>query len=143
MVTLLKGEDKGRFARYFAIPVGEKTRNTWISRTDYDVYGADVVMSILQERKCARRSKCWVNIRNIRPVRQWHDAMEREDRRVSLKQFELEFNLSHGSVWDVRECIGCPRVRGRWMPEHLSPTPESRQNGHPTDKPPVLHKWRR
>jgi hypothetical protein len=28
MVTLLKGEDKGRFARYFAIPVGEKTRNT-------------------------------------------------------------------------------------------------------------------
>jgi hypothetical protein len=36
------------------------------------------------------------------------DAMEREDRRVSLKQFELKFNLSHGSVRDiVLECIGC------------------------------------
>jgi hypothetical protein len=35
------------------------------------------------------------------------DAIELEDRHVSLRQFELAFILSHGNVWDiVRECIG-------------------------------------
>jgi hypothetical protein len=65
--------------------------------------------------------------------------MEREDRRVSLKQFELQCNLSHCSVCDIiHECIGCLTVRSRWMPEQVSPTPESRQNGHLTDQPPAL-----
>jgi hypothetical protein len=70
MVTLLKGEDKGRVAPYFAIPVGKKHGRREYPGRIMTVYGADVVMSIQQMRKCARRSKCWVNIRNnIRPVR--------------------------------------------------------------------------
>ena len=55
MVTLLKGEDKGRVARYFAIPVGKKHGTLEYPGRIMTVDGADVVMSIQQVRKCARR----------------------------------------------------------------------------------------
>lgn len=57
MVTLLKGEDKGRVARYFAIRVGKKHETREYPGRVMTVYGADVMVSIQQVRKCARRCK--------------------------------------------------------------------------------------
>jgi hypothetical protein len=57
MVTLLKAEDKGRVARYFAIPVDKKHGTREYSGRITTVYGADVMVSIQQMRKCARRCK--------------------------------------------------------------------------------------
>jgi hypothetical protein len=85
------------------------------------VYGADVMVFIQQVRKCPRRCKWLGEYQGTAsdPFVSDMDAMEREDRRVSLKQFELECNLSHCSVCGIiHECIGCLRVHSRWMPEH-------------------------
>lgn len=57
MVTVLKGEDKGRIARYFAIPVDKKHGTREYPGRIMTVYDADVMVSIQQVRKCARRCK--------------------------------------------------------------------------------------
>jgi len=57
MVTLLKGGDRGRVARYFVIPVGKKHGTREYPGRIMTVYGADVMVSIQQMRKCARRCK--------------------------------------------------------------------------------------
>jgi hypothetical protein len=46
MVTLLKGEDKGRVVRHLAIPVGKKHGTPEYPGRIMTVYGADMVMSI-------------------------------------------------------------------------------------------------
>jgi hypothetical protein len=56
MVTLLKGEDKGRVAYYFAIPVVKKHGTRECPRRT--AYGADVMTSIQEVQKCARLCKC-------------------------------------------------------------------------------------
>jgi hypothetical protein len=57
MMTLLKGEGKGRIARYFPIPVGKKHGTREYPGRIATVYGADVMVSIQQMQKCARRCK--------------------------------------------------------------------------------------
>ena len=43
------------------------------------------------------------------------------NRRVLLKELEEQFNLSHGTIWDiVHECLGYRKVCSRWVPRQLT-----------------------
>ena len=43
------------------------------------------------------------------------------NRRVLLKELEEQFNLSHGTIWDiVHERLGYRKVCSRWVPRQLT-----------------------
>lgn len=107
---LAESRGQGKSCALFCDSCGQKTRNAWIFRTDYDCVWCrcDGVHPTNAEMCQTLQVIGWISGTASDPFDSDMDAMEREDRRVSLKQFELKFNLSHGSVRDiVLECIGC------------------------------------
>jgi hypothetical protein len=49
------------------------------------------------------------------------DADAQADRRVSIAQLEIRFNLSQSTIWDIiHERLGYRKVCSRWIPRQLS-----------------------
>jgi hypothetical protein len=49
------------------------------------------------------------------------DTALQADRRVSIAQLEIRFNLSRGTIWDtVHERLGYRKVCFRWVPQQLT-----------------------
>ena len=54
----------------------------------------------------------------------------RANRRVLLKDLEEQFNLSHGTIWDiVHECLGHRKVCSRWVPRQLTEDHKKNRSG--------------
>jgi len=106
------------------------TAPTQIHRESQTVYGSDV-MSVHHVRKCCREFSGYrVSVtdeqRSGRPSTSADlvPAVEETvhaNRRVLLKQLEEQFNLSHGTIWDiVHESLGYRKVCSRWVPRQLT-----------------------
>jgi hypothetical protein len=49
------------------------------------------------------------------------DAAVQADRRLSIAQLEIRFNLPRGTIWDnVHESLGYRKVCSRWVPRQLT-----------------------
>jgi hypothetical protein len=101
-----------------------------IHRELVTVYGANV-MTVQRVRKWYREFDSGrVNVmdeqRSGRPstsadLVQDIDAAMQADRRVSIVQSEIRFNLSRGTIWDiVHESLGCSKHCCRWVPRQLT-----------------------
>jgi hypothetical protein len=65
------------------------------------------------------------------------DAAVKVDRRVSISQLEIRFNLYRGTIWDiVHECLGYRKVCSRWVPRQLTNEHKRHAWGHPCIKLP-------
>jgi hypothetical protein len=88
------------------------------------VYGANVVtvqhvhkwcrefdsgrVNVMDEQRCCLPSTSADLVQDI------HAAVQ-ADRRVSIDQLEIRFNLSRGTIWDiVHERLGYSKVCSRW-----------------------------
>jgi hypothetical protein len=111
MAILLKEEDKGRGARYYAIPVGKSTEPVNIHRRIMAVYGADV-MSVQQGGNGAmtlpviaynERGQKWPSV-NIRHFRQSHGRSCAAGQMCTAEARRADIQcLTH----TVLECVSC------------------------------------
>jgi hypothetical protein len=60
------------------------------------------------------------------------DAAVQADRRVSIAQLEIRFNLSRGTIWGiVHERLSYRKVCSRWVPRQLTDEHKKTRMGHP------------
>jgi hypothetical protein len=60
------------------------------------------------------------------------DASVQADRRVSIAQLEIRFNLSRGTIWDiVHERLGYRKVCSKWISRQLTDEHKGHEWGHP------------
>jgi hypothetical protein len=109
--------------------MGKKVPSVEIHRELVTVYGANVI--IVHVRKWYREFESGkVNVMDEKrsgwsstsaDLVQDIDAAVQADRRVSIVQLEIRFNLSRGTIWDVvDESIGYRKVCSRWVPRQLT-----------------------
>ena len=97
-----------------------------IHREIQAVYGSNVMTMQHVQKWCREFSGCRVSVtdeqRSGRPSTSADlvPAIEenvRANRQVLLKELEEQFNLSHGTIWDiVHERLGYRKVCSRWVP---------------------------
>ena len=100
-----------------------------IHREIQAVYGSNV-MKVHVRKWCREFSGCRLSVtdeqRSGRPSTSAdlvHAIEEtvRANHRVLLKDLEEQFNLSHGTIWDiVHECLGHRKVCSRWVPRQMT-----------------------
>jgi hypothetical protein len=71
-------------------------------------------VKVIDEKRSGRPSTSADLARDI-------DTAVQADRRVSISQLEIRFNLSRGTIWDtVHERLGYRKVCSRWVPLQLT-----------------------
>jgi hypothetical protein len=73
-----------------------------------------VRVNVMDEQRSGRPSTSADLVRDV-------DAAMQADRRVSIAQLEIRFNLSRGTIWDiVHERLGYRKLCSRWVPRQLT-----------------------
>jgi histone-lysine N-methyltransferase SETMAR len=119
--------------------MGKKVPPVEIHRDLVTVCGANV-MTVQHVRKwCREFDSGRVNVLDEQKIGQPSmstdlvldiDAAVQADRRVSIAQLEIRFNLSRGTIWDiVHERLGYRKVCFKWVPRQLTDEHKKRRMG--------------
>jgi hypothetical protein len=130
MATVLKEWIKEEVRSVIRFLWAKKVPPVEIHRELVTVYGANVMtvdhvgkwcrecdsgpVNVMDEQRSGRPSTAAVLVRDI-------DAAVQADRRVSIAELEIRFNLSRGTIWYIlHERLGYRNVCSRWVPRQLT-----------------------
>jgi hypothetical protein len=138
MATVLKEWTKQELRSVIRFQWAKEVPPVEIHRELVAVYGANVT-TVHMRKWCREFESDRVNVmdeqRSGRPsmsadLVQDIDAAVQADRRVSIAQLEMRFNLSRGTIWDiVHERLSYRKVCSRWVPLQLTDEHERTRMG--------------